>query len=164
MGYATRSRRATVLLAGLLVLPLAGCSDEPDGAADKKAAARQAAEKRTPATQQPRPAATAPAPAPANVEKIGALTGCTPEVRIQAKELREGVCTTAQGSWTVTTFPEEKFKTIWLDSARMYGGTYLVGPRWAVGGKPELLDTLRTKLGGEVVRLRDAAPGSSPSS
>ncbi|WP_327679011.1 hypothetical protein [Streptomyces sp. NBC_00467] len=160
MGYATRSRRATVLLAGLLVLPLAGCSDEPDGATDTQAAARQAAAKRTPAKQQPRP----PAPAPANVERIGALTGCTPEVRIQAKELREGVCTTAQGSWTVTTFPEEKFKTIWLDSARMYGGTYLVGPRWAVGGKPELLDTLRTKLGGEVVRLRDAAPGGSPSS
>ncbi len=148
MGNTTRIR--TVLLTGLLVLPLAACSAEPE----KETAA---------VTKKPRPTVTVPKAAPANIEKIAALTGCTPEIRIQAAELREGVCSTAQGQWTVTTFPAEKYKTVWLDSARMYGGTYLVGPQWAVGGKQDVLAALRTKLGGEITSLRNPAPRGSTS-
>ncbi|MFF3322762.1 hypothetical protein [Streptomyces sp. NPDC002889] len=35
----------------------------------------------------------------------------------------------------------------------MYGGTYLAGPRWAVGARKDVLTTLRTKLGGELTQL-----------
>ncbi|MFG2195980.1 hypothetical protein [Streptomyces sp. NPDC048639] len=95
------------------------------------------------------------APAPPDVEKIADRTGCTAEIRTEADELREGVCRTAQGEYLVTTFPKEKFKLVWLDSASMYGGTYLVGPRWAISGKPALVEKLRTKVGGKLKELRD---------
>ncbi|MFF2521064.1 hypothetical protein [Streptomyces liangshanensis] len=109
-----------------------------------------------------------PAAAPADIGRIAALTGCEADIRTDADELREGVCVTPQGSWTVTTFPAERFKRTWLDAAAMYGGTYLVGPRWAIGGTPELLAELRKKVGGDLQKLRDmnappvTAPGSTP--
>ncbi|SCF90090.1 hypothetical protein [Streptomyces sp. MnatMP-M17] len=92
--------------------------------------------------------------APANVEKIASMTNCTVELRTEADELREGVCVTPQGNWIVTTFPAEKFKRSWLDAASMYGGTYLVGPRWAISGELTVLKTLRKKVGGELQELR----------
>lgn len=131
--------RSTLLLAVLALTSLAmttACS------ADEKGASPSA----------PR---TSKVPRPANIEKIAALTGCEAAIRTDADELREGVCVTARGSWTVTTFPAEKFKQTWLEAAAMYGGTYLVGPRWAIGGKPELLAQLRTKVGGNLQKLRD---------
>ncbi|MFJ2645605.1 hypothetical protein ACIO1C_02515 [Streptomyces sp. NPDC087420] len=117
-------------------------------------------------TPPPAPRASeTPTAAPANIERIAALTGCEADIRTDADELREGVCVTPKGSWTVTTFPAEKFKRTWLEAAAMYGGTYLVGPRWAIGGKPELLAQLRTKVGGNLQKLRDmnAPPVTSPS-
>ncbi|GGX59725.1 hypothetical protein [Streptomyces fructofermentans] len=101
--------------------------------------------------------------APAKIERIAELTGCKPEIRIEADELREGVCRTSRGRWIVTTFPREKFKETWLDAAAIYGGTYLVGPRWAIGGERALLDDLRTDVGGELRNLRDS-PSPVPAS
>nr|WSZ99823.1 hypothetical protein OH820_32935 [Streptomyces sp. NBC_00857] len=142
--------RAVALLAALL-LPalLVGCSaDQPD--------TRDAA--------RPKPSTSGvPSPAPANIEKIASLTGCEAEIRMEADELREGVCKTSRGNWIVTTFPAEKFKRTWLDTASMYGGTYLVGPKWAIGAKPGVLKQLRTKVGGELQQLRsinDPAPAT----
>ncbi|MFI9766178.1 hypothetical protein ACIHJG_04845 [Streptomyces sp. NPDC052415] len=101
--------------------------------------------------------------APAKVEVIAGLTGCEAKIRIEADELRQGVCRTKKADWLITTFPEEKYKETWLDSARVYGGTHLVGPRWVVSAKPELLETLRDRLGGTIRRLQGVgpAPGSS---
>ncbi|MFC8076818.1 hypothetical protein ACFUN8_14945 [Streptomyces sp. NPDC057307] len=131
---------------GALALPLLlaslamGCSADPAGRAST-----------------PPPKATAapvPPAAPPSIEKIASMTGCAAEMRTDADELREAVCVTPEGNWIVTTFPTEKLKLTWLDTASMYGGTYLVGPRWAIGAKPPLLTKLRTKVGGEVQELR----------
>ncbi|WP_330175101.1 hypothetical protein OG875_17150 [Streptomyces sp. NBC_01498] len=129
-------------LAVSLLLPLLamGCSADPAGR-----------------TSSPPPKATAtPAAsaAPANIEKIASMTDCAPEMRADAEELRQAVCVTAEGNWIVTTFPTEKLKLTWLDTASMYGGTYLVGPKWAIGAEPQLLERLRPKVGGELQKLR----------
>ncbi|MFD5893143.1 hypothetical protein [Streptomyces sp. NPDC060366] len=135
--------RATMaaLAVSLLLAPLAiGCSADPaakEGPSPRKATA-------TPV----------PSPAPASIEKIASMTGCAAEMRTDAEELREAVCVTSEGNWIVTTFPTEKLKLTWLDTASMYGGTYLVGPKWAIGAEPRLLKKLRTKVGGEVEALR----------
>ncbi|WP_320774998.1 hypothetical protein [Streptomyces sp. CRN 30] len=106
--------------------------------------------------------------APARIEVIASLTGCEAEIRVEADELREGVCRTAEGDYLITTFPAEEYKLTWLDTASVYGGRYLVGPRWAITAKPELLEGLRKKVGGTVRDLgasRGTAPGTpSPSS
>lgn len=99
-------------------------------------------------------AAPVPSPAPANIEKIASMTGCTAEMRTEADELREAVCVTPDGNWIVTTFPTEKLKLTWLDTASMYGGIYLVGPKWAIGAEPPLLKKLRETVGGELQELR----------
>ncbi|GGZ12879.1 hypothetical protein [Streptomyces poonensis] len=105
--------------------------------------------------------------APARVEVIASLTGCEAEIRVEADELREGVCRTAEGEYLITTFPAERYQLTWLDSAAVYGGRYLVGPRWAITARPELLEPLREKVGGTVRDLgasRGAAPGAPPAS
>ncbi|MHC5903003.1 hypothetical protein ACVNF4_03675 [Streptomyces sp. S6] len=108
------------------------------------------------------PAAAAQVVAPAKVEIIAGMTGCTPSIRIQADELREGSCRTAQGNYIVTTFPKETLRDTWLDAAAIYGGTYLIGPQWAVGGKPDVLKKLRPKIGGEIVQLTGSGPSPLP--
>lgn len=101
--------------------------------------------------------------APAKVEVIASLTGCEAEIRVEAEQLREGVCRTKQGDYLITTFPEEKYKLTWLDSASVYGGKYLVGPRWAISAEPKLLGPLRKKVGGTIEDLgttRGTAPNA----
>ncbi|WP_334495890.1 hypothetical protein [Streptomyces sp. B21-102] len=104
--------------------------------------------------------------APAKVEVIAGLTGCTASIRIEAAELRQGVCQAEGAGYLTTTFPEERHKETWLDAAAIYGGRYLVGSRWAVSAQPELLTRFQPKLGGEIRELgaaaaSSAAPGAS---
>lgn len=100
--------------------------------------------------------------APADVEVIANLTGCKVTIRIEAKELREGACHTETGDYLITTFPEERYKLTWLDSAAMYGGTYLVGPRWAISAEPKLLEPLRAKVGGTIRQLQGTDATTRP--
>ncbi|MET8824824.1 hypothetical protein ABZX40_18140 [Streptomyces sp. NPDC004610] len=100
--------------------------------------------------------------APAKVEVIAALAGCEAQIRIDADELRQGVCESGGDGYVITTFPEDRLKETWLDSASVYGGTYLVGARWVVGAEPALLTGLRERLGGDVRELRGIGPTTGP--
>ncbi|MFJ5774512.1 hypothetical protein [Streptomyces sp. NPDC093094] len=101
--------------------------------------------------------------APAKVEVIAELTGCKVKIRTDADELREGVCHTEAGDYLITTFPEEKYQRIWLDTLSMYQGTYLVGSRWVVSAQPAMLKAFRPELGGEIVHLSGTGPSAGPS-
>ncbi|MFD0312041.1 hypothetical protein [Streptomyces sp. NPDC127119] len=151
-----RAVRGVALVGGLALLPLAtACGGGTDKSADDKSAETSAMS-----------APSAGVVAPAKVEVIADLTGCKVKIRTDADELREGVCDTADGDYLITTFPAEKYKLTWLDSASMYGGKYLVGPQWAISAKPKMLETLRTKVGGTIQDLdaaRTAAPGPKAS-
>lgn len=92
--------------------------------------------------------------APAKVEVIAGLAGCEVTIRTEADELREGVCRGKDGSFLITTFPEERLKRTWLDAASIYGGTYLVGNRWVVSAEEPVLKELRGRLGGEIQKPR----------
>ncbi|WP_019060251.1 hypothetical protein [Streptomyces prunicolor] len=143
--FASRLRRG----AALALLPLAvACGGGEDSAEEKRKSATAAV------TAAPEAGVVAPA----KVEVIAGLTGCTADIRVEAEELREGLCRTKQGEYRITTFPEERFKVTWLDSAAMYGGKYLVGTRWVVSATPELLEGFRSRLGGTVQELRSIAP------
>jgi hypothetical protein len=151
-GHTARLRRGAAL--ALLPLAVACGGGEGDDAADRK----RAAATRTAVTAAPEAGVVAPA----KVEVIAGLTGCTAEIRIDADELREGVCRTKRGEYRITTFPEERFQVTWLDSAAMYGGKYLVGTRWVVSAVPELLEGFRSRLGGTVQELRSIGPSAAP--
>ncbi|WP_405993524.1 hypothetical protein [Streptomyces sp. NBC_00986] len=144
-GHTSRLRQG----AALALLPLAvACGGGEDSAEGRR--------KATPTAVTAAPEAGVVAPA--KVEVIAGLTGCTAEIRIEAEELREGLCRTKQGEYRITTFPEERFKVTWLDSAAIYGGKYLVGTRWVVSAVPELLEGFRSRLGGTVQELRSMGP------
>ncbi|WAU83253.1 hypothetical protein O1Q96_28340 [Streptomyces sp. Qhu-G9] len=151
-----RSVRGAALVGTLALLPLAtACSGDGDGSAESKQTKTSA-----------RTAPSAGVVAPAKVEVIAALTGCKVKIRTDAEELREGVCRTAAGDYLITTFPAEKYKLTWLDSAAIYGGKYLVGPQWAISAKPKMLEPLRAKVGGTIQDLnamRTASPAPSAS-
>ncbi|GAV45869.1 hypothetical protein [Streptomyces acidiscabies] len=136
---------------GALLLLVSAC-----GGGDGKPAAKASESAST------QPAAAAQVVAPAKVEIIAGMTGCTASIRIQAAELREGSCRTGQGDYIITTFPKESLKDTWLDAAAIYGGTYIVGPQWAVGGKVEVLKKLRPEIGGEIVQLTGSGPSPVP--
>ncbi|WP_307847304.1 hypothetical protein [Streptomyces sp. F63] len=102
--------------------------------------------------------------APAKVEVIAGLTGCEAKIRLEADELRQGVCHTPEVDYLITTFPKEEYQQAWLDSAAIYGGKYLVGSRWIVSAKePEMLEEFRTRLGGTIQQLRGRDPAPAPS-
>ncbi|MFG2955012.1 hypothetical protein ACGF5O_14910 [Streptomyces sp. NPDC048291] len=101
--------------------------------------------------------------APAKVEVIAGLTGCKPKIRINATELRQGVCHTKKVDYLITTFPTDELKETWLDSASGYGGKYLVGTRWIVSAQPQMLDGFRDRLGGTIRQLRGFGPTAQPS-
>ncbi|MFJ3658730.1 hypothetical protein ACIPPR_36185 [Streptomyces nigra] len=147
--------RCAALAGSLALLPLAtACSGGGGDDAEKG--------KSSPSALTAAPAAGLVAPA--KVEVIANLTGCKPKIRIEADELRQGLCHTKEIDYLITTFPEETLKQTWLDSAAAYGGKYLVGSRWIVSAKdPEMLDQFRAKLGGEIQQLRGIGPAAAPS-
>jgi hypothetical protein len=145
--------RAAAPAAALVVLPLVTACG---GDAEPAAAGRTA-------TPSGSAAPAAGVVAPAKVEVIAGLTGCEVKIRTEADELREGVCHTKKGDYLITTFPEERFQQTWLESASVYGGKYLVGVRWVVSAKPEMLESLRAKLGGTVRELRGIGPSANAS-
>ncbi|WP_051814697.1 hypothetical protein RFN58_35340 [Streptomyces iakyrus] len=145
--------RGVALAASLAVLPLAtACSG--GGKDDASASSKPTKVPVSPAAQFV---------APAKVEVIANLTGCKPKIRIDADELRQGLCHTPKVDYLITTFPEEKYKQTWLDSAAIYGGKYLVGTRWIVSAKePKMLGTFQAKLGGTIQQLRGIGPTPAP--
>lgn len=147
--------RAAAPAAALVVLPLVtACGGGDD---DKRAARGRSA------TPSGSAAPAAGVVAPAKVEVIAGLTGCKVKIRTEADELREGVCRTEKGDYLITTFPEERLKETWLESASVYGGRYLVGMRWVVSAEPEMLEPLRAELGGTVRELRGVGPSANAS-
>ncbi|MFC4585280.1 hypothetical protein [Sphaerisporangium corydalis] len=130
--------RATALLGSVLTLALlTGCgggetTDKPALAAGNSAAN---------------------AGPPATLKQLATKTGCKkPELQTDADELRQGVCKTSKGQYTVTTFATDKGKSDWLEEAKRWGGNYLVGTRWVIAGNdPGMLQTFSQAVGGNIV-------------
>ncbi|GCB43823.1 lipoprotein [Streptomyces sp. NL15-2K] len=145
--------RGAALAGSLALLPLATAC----GGGDDEAA------RSGPTKTSVTAAAAAGVVAPAKVEVIAGLTGCKVKIRVEAEELREGVCHTKKGDYLITTFPQEKYQKTWLESAAVYGGKYLVGSRWVVSGQPKMLEQFRPTLGGTIQQMRGIGPTAAPS-
>ncbi|MFE7338895.1 hypothetical protein [Streptomyces griseus] len=127
---ARRGGSTAVVLAGVLLL--AGCSTEPsdDGAGQRRPA--------------PKPAATG------TLEQLAEKAGCDPNVQTDAAELRQANCRTDEGRYVLTTFATDRGQREWINEAKDYGGSYLVGRRWVAVGDPDVVAALRGRLGGTV--------------
>ncbi|WP_331723628.1 MULTISPECIES: hypothetical protein [unclassified Streptomyces] len=88
---------------------------------------------------------------PLGSAEIAAAIGCTLDTAVDAQELREAACEAKGNHYWVMSFSSAGGEKVWLDEAKAYGGTYLVGPRWVVVSQPEgAAEALKAELGGEL--------------
>ncbi|MFF0770723.1 hypothetical protein ACFYUK_17685 [Nonomuraea wenchangensis] len=99
---------------------------------------------------QPPPPGDQPLPAAGMEQLLRAAACADPQVQVDATELRQVICHTPAGRYTILTFATQDGARAWLDEAQPYGGTYLVGDRWTVIAAPDLLTGLRAQLGGRL--------------
>ncbi|MEU5879688.1 hypothetical protein [Spirillospora sp. NPDC047279] len=96
----------------------------------------------------------APQAKAATIEQLAQQTGCTLSGRRNADELRQGACQTGTGRYTVVGFTTDQGQKAWLEEAKPWGGSYLVGKRWIIVATAPILETLRHQVGGDIVNGR----------
>ncbi|MDT9688064.1 hypothetical protein Q5762_06805 [Streptomyces sp. P9(2023)] len=102
-----------------------------------------------------------PEEAAGTLEEIAERAGCAPDVQTDATELRQTPCATDDGTYVLTTFATDRGLREWLNQSKDYGGSYLVGRRWAVSGEAGTVERVRERLGG---RIETTEPhGAQPS-
>ncbi|WP_406836986.1 hypothetical protein ACICHK_12810 [Streptomyces sp. AHU1] len=110
------------------LLALTGCG----GGSDDKGAAKE----------------TVPPTATGSLEELAAEVKCKPSIQTDADEIRQGVCKISSGKFILATFATDRGQREWLDGAKDYGGSYLVGAKWVAVGDQKMVTTLRGRLGG----------------
>lgn len=120
-----RTRRTAAVAA--LLLALAACESAPGDAPAK-----------------------APEEARGSLEQIAERAGCAPDLQTDAAELRQANCATDDGTYVLTTFATDRGQREWLNQAKDYGGSYLVGRKWTVSGEAGTVEKVRERLGGQV--------------
>ncbi|GAA4922384.1 lipoprotein [Streptomyces coeruleoprunus] len=91
-----------------------------------------------------------PSTATGSLEELARRAECTPDVQTDARELRQANCSTPYGKYVLTTFATDRGQREWINGAKDYGGSYLVGRKWAAVGEPDVITALRGRLGGDV--------------
>jgi hypothetical protein len=99
-------------------------------------------------------AAAVPSAATGSLEHLAAEVKCTPNIQIDADELRQAVCKKskdADGKFILATFATDRGQREWINGAKDYGGHFLVGRKWvAVGDTAKTVTALRRTLGGDI--------------
>lgn len=86
------------------------------------------------------------------VEELAEKVGCTPEFQGKTSDFRQAACSTDATRYMLLDFTTDEKKRAWLDTARLYGATYLVGERWALTSLEVAdMERLRTELGGTLL-------------
>jgi len=91
-----------------------------------------------------------PKTATGSLEHIAAEVKCTPDMQTDADEIRQAVCKNADGKFILATFATDRGLREWINSAKDYGGHYLVGRKWVAVGESSTVTALRTTLGGDI--------------
>ncbi|MEU9996457.1 hypothetical protein [Streptomyces sp. NPDC050848] len=122
-----RTRRTAAMAA--ILLALTACESAPEDTSGK-----------------------APEEASGTLEQIAERAGCAPDIQTDAAELRQAKCATGagEGTYVLTTFATDRGQREWLNQAKDYGGSYLVGRRWAVSGEAGTVERVRERLGGRI--------------
>lgn len=100
----------------------------------------------------------APRTATGTLEQLAAKAECAPDIQTNADELRQAKCQNEDGRFVLATFATDRGERDWLNAAKDYGGTYLVGRKWVAVGNPAVVGKLRGRLGGTVERASHHSP------
>lgn len=91
-----------------------------------------------------------PPTATGSLEHLAAQAKCRPDMQTDADEIRQAICTTAEGKFILATFATDRGQREWINEAKDYGGHYLVGRKWVAVGDDGVVGRLRSTLGGTI--------------
>ncbi|MYR43860.1 hypothetical protein [Streptomyces sp. SID5910] len=131
-----RLTRPLLALAGAVtVLALAGCASEGDGEA-------------------------VPDTATGSLEHLAAEAECDPDLQTDADTIRQAICVKGDEKYILATFATDRGQREWIDTAKDYGGYYLVGRKWVAVGHEDVVSGLRGRLGGTLEQGTQHGGGS----
>ncbi|MER7488997.1 hypothetical protein ABTY20_24420 [Streptomyces sp. NPDC126497] len=90
----------------------------------------------------------APPTATGSLEHLAAEAECEPNMQTDADTIRQALCEKGDEKYVLATFATDRGQREWLDTAKDYGGYYLVGRKWVAVGEEETVTALRGTLGG----------------
>ncbi|MGW0957273.1 hypothetical protein [Streptomyces sp. NPDC002545] len=100
-------------------------------------------------------AAKVPPTATGSLESLAAEVKCEPDMQTDADTIRQAICTNSTGKFVLATFATDRGQREWIDDAKDYGGSYLVGRKWVAVGDSGVVTNLRATLGGDVETGKD---------
>ncbi|MFB6550691.1 MULTISPECIES: hypothetical protein [unclassified Streptomyces] len=134
-----RLTRPMLALAGAAaVLALTGCGSDGDGEA------------------------AVPETATGSLEHLAAEVKCAPNMQTDADTIRQAICEKGDEKYVLATFSTDRGQREWINTAKDYGGYYLVGRKWVAVGHQDVVADLRGRLGGTLEQGARHGGGSHP--
>ncbi|GAA4787942.1 hypothetical protein [Streptomyces ziwulingensis] len=93
-------------------------------------------------------AAAVPETATGSLEHLAAEVRCAPNMQSDADEIRQALCEKGGERYVLATFATDRGQREWINTAKDYGGYYLVGRKWVAVGHEKVVAGLRGRLGG----------------
>ncbi|MFE4049981.1 hypothetical protein [Streptomyces sp. YIM B13518] len=90
----------------------------------------------------------APPTATGSLEHLAAEAKCEPDMQTDADTIRQALCAKGDEKYVLATFATDRGQREWLNTAKDYGGYYLVGRKWVAVGEEGTVTALRGVLGG----------------
>ncbi|KOT33492.1 lipoprotein [Streptomyces caelestis] len=90
----------------------------------------------------------APPTATGSLEHLAAEAKCEPDMQTDADTIRQALCEKGDEKYVLATFATDRGQREWLNTAKDYGGYYLVGRKWVAVGEEGTVTALRGMLGG----------------
>ncbi|MFE1259159.1 hypothetical protein ACFW5X_01405 [Streptomyces albogriseolus] len=91
-----------------------------------------------------------PPTATGSLEKLAAEAKCDPDMQTDADTIRQALCGKGDEKYVLATFATDRGQREWLNTAKDYGGYYLVGRKWVAVGEERTVEALRSTLGGDL--------------
>ncbi|MFJ9658276.1 hypothetical protein ACIRPR_09965 [Streptomyces griseoflavus] len=89
-----------------------------------------------------------PPTATGSLEHLAAEAKCEPDMQTDADTIRQALCRKGDEKYVLATFATDRGQREWLNTAKGYGGYYLVGRKWVAVGEERTVTALRSALGG----------------
>ncbi|WP_399884232.1 hypothetical protein ACGH7X_11245 [Streptomyces sp. BBFR51] len=121
------TRPMLALSAAAAALVLAGCGSDGDGGDG---------------------GAAVPETATGSLEHLAAEAKCAPNMQTDADTIRQAICEKGEEKYILATFSTDRGQREWINTAKDYGGYYLVGRKWVAVGHEDVVADLRGRLGG----------------
>ncbi|MBB5128961.1 hypothetical protein [Streptomyces griseoloalbus] len=100
-----------------------------------------------------------PPTATGSLEHLAAEAKCVPDLQTDADTIRQALCGKGDGKYVLATFATDRGQREWINTAKDYGGHYLVGRKWVAVGHEDVVAGLRGRLGGTLEQGTDHSGG-----